>query len=53
MRMNEAGNQISDIEDKIMKTNEAEKKRERKLLDGGKVDLGNSAIPLSEIVSVL
>ena len=33
MRMSKAEEQISDIEDKIMENNEAEKKRERKLLD--------------------
>ena len=33
MRMDEAEERISDIEDKIMENNEAEKKRERKVLD--------------------
>ena len=33
MRMNEAEKQISNIEDKIMKNNEAEKKKERKVMD--------------------
>ena len=33
MRVDDAEEQISDIEDKIMENNEAEKKRERKLLD--------------------
>lgn len=32
-RMDEAEEWISDIEDKIMKNNEAEKKRERKVVD--------------------
>ena len=33
IRMHESEKQISDIEDKIMENNEAEKKRERKVLD--------------------
>lgn len=33
--MNEAEEQISDMEDKMMGNNKAEKKRERKLLDHG------------------
>ena len=49
-RMEKAEDQIDDIEDKIMENNKAEKKRERKLLDN--IDLGNSAIPQSAIISV-
>ena len=33
MRLNEAEERISDIDDKIMENKEAEKKTERKLLD--------------------
>ena len=33
MRINETEERISDIEDKMMENKEAEKKRERKLLD--------------------
>ena len=49
--MEEAEEQIGDIDDKIMENNEAEKKRERNLLIVI-IDLGNPAIPQSAIISL-
>ena len=44
MRIEEAEERIGDIEDKILENNEAEKKRERKLIDneGRLRELSNS-----------
>ena len=51
MRLNEAEERISDIDDKIMENKEAEKQKEKYYII--KVDLENSAIPQSETISVL
>ena len=50
--MKEMEEQISELEDRVMESNQAEQKRERKELCKTKIDLGNS-VSLSTIITFI